>query len=189
MGLQTQLNSHPAAFGKGYQYLLKALRNVVSWTAMVSGYARVGMIGNAIELFEEMPERDVPSWNALISGCTQNGLFSEGVALFRRMMEDGYDQSRIRNDLGLNSFVSNALVDMYGKCGSLSEARRVFDSFSVKNLTSWNSMINCLALHGRSHSAVSTFEEMMSCGGDVRPDGITFVALLNACTHGGLVDQ
>ncbi|KAF6151323.1 hypothetical protein GIB67_040596 [Kingdonia uniflora] len=192
-------------------------RNVVSWTAMVSGYARVGMIGNAIELFEEMPERDVPSWNALISGCTQNGLFSEGVALFRRMMEDGYDQRPnqvtvvcvlsacghlgmlqlgrwihgyiYRNDLGLNSFVSNALVDMYGKCGSLSEARRVFDSISVKNLTSWNSMINCLALHGRSDSAVSTFEEMMSCGGEVRPDGITFVGLLNACTHGGLVDQ
>ncbi|GFY99993.1 pentatricopeptide repeat (PPR) superfamily protein [Actinidia rufa] len=61
-------------------------RNVVSWTAMVSGYARLGKMGSAVLMFEEMPERDVPAWNAVIAGCTQNGLFSESISLFRRMV-------------------------------------------------------------------------------------------------------
>ncbi|XP_031275264.1 pentatricopeptide repeat-containing protein At1g33350-like [Pistacia vera] len=84
----------------------------------------------------------------------------------------------------------NALVDMYGKCGSLKEARRVFDGSTKRNLTSWNSMINCFALHGQSEKAISVFEEMIHCGRyDVRPDGVTFIGLLKACTHGGLFDK
>ncbi|XP_042509065.1 pentatricopeptide repeat-containing protein At1g33350-like [Macadamia integrifolia] len=193
-------------------------RNIVSWTAMISGYTRVGQIGNAVSLFEEMPERDVPSWNAVIAGCTQNGLFTEAISLFRRMVNLADSDERpnqvtvvcvlsacghlgmlqigklihgyiYRNSLGPNSFVSNGLVDMYGKCGSLKEAKRVFDKTSDRSLTSWNSMINCLALHGQSEIAISVFEEMVGCGDVVRPDGITFVGLLNACTHGGLVEQ
>ncbi|XP_043719085.1 pentatricopeptide repeat-containing protein At1g33350-like [Telopea speciosissima] len=193
-------------------------RNVVSWTAMISAYARLGQIGNAILLFEDMPERDIPSWNAVIAGCTQNGLFTEAISLLRRMIVlAGWDERPnqvtvvcalsacghlgmlqlgkwihgyiYRNHLGPNSFVSNGLVDMYGKCGSLKEARRVFDETSDRSLTSWNSMINSLALHGQSESAIAVFEEMIDCGGVVHPDGITFVGLLNACTHGGLVEE
>ncbi|KAF8402003.1 hypothetical protein HHK36_012954 [Tetracentron sinense] len=199
-----------------------SVRNVVSWTAMISGYMRIGEVGNAILLFEEIPERDVPSWNAAIAGCTQNGFFTEAIFLFRRMIihaEGGNDRNEkpnqvtvvcalsacghlgmlqlgrwihgyiYKNGLGPNSFISNALVDMYGKCGSLKEARCVFDMTSERSLMSWNSMINCLALHGQSTSAIGLFEEMMQLGGEVRPDGITFVGLLNACTHGGLVDK
>ncbi|XP_010264807.1 PREDICTED: pentatricopeptide repeat-containing protein At1g33350 [Nelumbo nucifera] len=190
-------------------------RNVVSWTAMISGYTRLGQMGNAILLFEEMPERDVPSWNAVIAGCTQNGLFTESISLFRRMIEESEKPNQVtvvcalsacghlgmlhvgrlihgyvyRNGLGPNSFIANALVDMYGKCGNLREAKRAFDKASERGLTLWNSMINCLALHGQSESAISVFEEMREFGGVVRPDGVTFVGLLNACTHAGLVEQ
>ncbi|KAA8529736.1 hypothetical protein F0562_034164 [Nyssa sinensis] len=197
-------------------------RNVVSWTAMVSGYTRLGEMGNAILVFEEMPERDVPSWNAIIAGCTQNGLFTEAISLFRRMIifKEGEANranrpNRVtvvcalsacghtgmlqlgkcihgyiyRNSLGPCSFISNALVDMYGKCGSLKEARKVFDKTTERSLTSWNSMINCFALHGQSESAISVFKEMMQHVDDMKPDGITFVGLLNACTHGGLVEH
>ncbi|KAK9156810.1 hypothetical protein Scep_003384 [Stephania cephalantha] len=198
-------------------------RNVVSWTAMVSGYARNGRLGDAVLMFEEMPERDVPAWNAVIAGCTQNGLFLEAISYFRRMLlgceeVGGVKKLRpnqvtvvcvlsacgnlgmlkfgrwvhgyvYRSKIDLNSFILNALVDMYGKCGSLEEARRVFDQVSEKSLTVWNSMINCLALHGLSERAIHVYEEMTEYGGDiVKPDGITFVGLLNACTHGGLVD-
>lgn len=197
-------------------------RNVVTWTAMISGYTRVGKIGNAIFLFEEMPrsERDAPFWNSIIAGCTQNGLFSEAISFFRRMvLEDGMRKENrpnqvtvlcalsacghsgllqlgksihgyvYRNGLGLNSYVSNALVDMYGKCGSLKEARRVFDRTASPSLTTWNSMINSYALHGKTMSAIRIFEEILQCGNQVEPDGVTFVGLLNACTHGGLVNQ
>ncbi|CAL2275660.1 unnamed protein product [Prunus armeniaca] len=197
-------------------------KNVVSWTAMISGYTRVGDIGSAILLFEKMPERDVPAWNAVIAGCTQNGEFSEAIYLFKRMLVLAHGGQNLenrpnqvtavcvlsacshtgmlqlgkwihsyiyKNALGPDSFVSNALVDMYGKCGSLKVARRVFDRTSQKSLTSWNSMINSYALHGQSNDAIGVFEEMIRCGADVRPDEVTFVGLFNACTHGGLVEQ
>ncbi|KAL5778409.1 hypothetical protein ACOSP7_011335 [Xanthoceras sorbifolium] len=195
-------------------------RSVVSWTAMISGYTRVGDVENAVSLFEEMPDRDVPSWNSVIAGFTQNGLFPEAISFFRRMVVGQNEDIRpnqvtvvcvlsacghmgmlqigklihgyvYRNGLVPDVFVWNALLDMYGKCGNLKEARRVFDRNSnKKNLTSWNSMINCFALHGRSESAISVFEEMMQCEDhDVRPDGVTFIGMLNACTHGGLVEK
>lgn len=191
-------------------------KNVVSWNAMISGYTRVGQVGNAISLFDQMPERDVPSWNAVIAGCTQNGLFSEAISLFRKMMQHRHNRPNqvtvvcalsacghtgmlqlgksihgyvYRYSLGFDSFMSNALVDMYGKCGSLKEAKRVFDMTSKKSLTTWNSMINCFALHGHGESAIGIFEEMIQHGEDVRPDEVTFIGLLNACTHGGLVEK
>lgn len=198
-------------------------RTVVTWTAMVSRYIRIGDVDNAVVLFESMPDwgRDVPSWNAIIAGCAQNGMFSLAISLFKRLMdcflrENGRVRPNhvtvasalsacghsgmlqlgkwihgyaCRNGLVPDSFISNALVDMYGKCGSLKEARRVFDVTLQKELTSWNSMINCYALHGESMNAISVFEEMIASENDVRPDEITFISLFNACTHGGLVEE
>ena len=196
-------------------------RNVVSWTAIIYGYIRLGDIENALLLFEKMPDRDVPSWNALIAGCTQNGFFQQAISLFKRMIyfsQERKDHIRpnhvtfasmlsacghtgmlqlgkwihgyaYRNGFLPDSFLSNALVDMYGKCGNLKEARRIFDMTSPKCLTSWNSMINCYALHGQSKSSISVFDEMIKCKDDVSPNDITFVGLFNACTHGGFAEE
>ncbi|KAL6633965.1 hypothetical protein ACP70R_026636 [Stipagrostis hirtigluma subsp. patula] len=189
-------------------------KNVVSWTALVSGYARAGKVGDAIVLFERMPERDVPAWNALIAGCAQNGLFVEAVGVFRRMVGEGFQPNATtvcsvlsacghlgmlkigkvihgyawRTCVGFGSSVVNGLIDMYGKCGNLKGARWIFDEVSDRrDLTSWNSLINCLALHGHSKGAIVVFTAMMNEG--VEPDEVTFVGLLNACTHGGFVDE
>lgn len=195
------------------------VRNVVSWTAMISAYARAGLLGNAVLLFEEMSVeiRDTPFWNCIIAGCLQNGLFTEAIEFFRRMIEEGVrrgdrpNQGTIvcalsalghsgmlqlgkcihgyvyRSGLSLDPFIVNGLIDMYGKCGSFGKSRIVFDKSPEINLTSWNSLINCYALHGRSHEAIGIFEDMTLCEDKVKPDGVTFVGLLNACTHGGLV--
>lgn len=188
-------------------------RNVVSWTALLSGYTRVGQIGKAIALFGEMPERDVPSWNAVISGCTQNGLFSEAVSFFCRMVLEGArpNQTTVscvlsacghlgmlrlgrsvhgyvyKNHMEHSPFVANGLIDMYGKCGGVKKASWIFSALTDKTLMSWNSMINCLALQGHSGLAITTFKKMELTGPE--PDEVTFVGLLNACTHGGLVDE
>ncbi|KAG7025121.1 Pentatricopeptide repeat-containing protein, partial [Cucurbita argyrosperma subsp. argyrosperma] len=180
-------------------------RSVVSWTAMVSGYARLGDIDNAMALFESMPERDIPAWNALIAGCAQNGFFCEAIGLFKRMVSLALEGNKERETkpnkitvasalsacghtgmlhlgkwihgyvfktyLGQDSFISNALLDMYGKCGNLKVARRVFDMITLKSLTSWNSLINCLALHGHSGSAIDLFLELVQCRDGVKPDG------------------
>ncbi|KAK2367250.1 pentatricopeptide repeat-containing protein [Trifolium repens] len=200
-------------------------RNVVCFTALVSGYLRAGDVKCGLKVFDEMVERDVPAWNAVISGCTQNGFFSEGIRLFREMVfvaaagEGGFCMGNkpnqvtvvcvlsacghtsmlqlgkwvhgyiYRHGLVVDSFVSNALVDMYGKCGNLELARKVFEMDRCKRLTSWNSMINCYALHGNCEGAIAIFEQMVECGSGVSPDEVTFVGLLSACTHGGLVKQ
>lgn len=197
-------------------------RNVVSWTAMISGYTRVGQMGDAILLFEEVPQcvRDTPSWNSIIAGCTQNGLFSEAISFLRRMIvEEGMVQWNkpndvtfacvlaacghtgmlqlgkcihgyvYRNSVHLNSLTLNALIDMYGKCGSLREARYLFDKANRGSLTCCNSMINCLALQGHWEGAIGVFKDMLQHGDDLKPDSVTFIGLLNACTHGGLVQE
>ncbi|KAL2543344.1 Pentatricopeptide repeat-containing protein [Abeliophyllum distichum] len=122
-------------------------RNVVSWTAMISGYTRVGEVGNAVLLFEEMPEgiRDTSFWNSI-------------------MLEKCINAYIYRNEFGLNLFLVNSLIDMYGKCGSLKIARM-------------------------SEGVIGVFEEMLLHGNEVKSDGVTFIGLLNACTHGGLVEQ
>ncbi|XP_073129863.1 pentatricopeptide repeat-containing protein At1g33350 [Henckelia pumila] len=194
-------------------------RSVLSWTAMISGYTRVGLVGNAVLLFDEVPEgiRDTPFWNSIIAGCVQNGLFSEAIGFFRRMIvEERFGRNRpneitvvsvlsasghagllhlgkcihgyvCRNGLSLDLFVTNGLIDMYGKCGTYGKARMVFDNTKETNLMSWNSLINCCGLHGQSEESVSIFQEMLRRTDDVKPDGVTFIGLLNACSHGGLV--
>ncbi|KAL8550644.1 hypothetical protein ACS0TY_009166 [Phlomoides rotata] len=193
-------------------------RNVVSWTAMISRYTRAGKVGNAILLFKEMPEeiRDTPFWNCIIAGCVQNGLFSEAIAFFRRMVvEEGNRPNQgtvvctlsalghsgmlqigkcihgyiYRNGLSLCLYVVNGLIDMYGKCGSFEKSRIIFDKSPETNLATWNSLINCYALHGRSHDVIRFFEDMLQHEDGLKPDVVTFVGLLNACTHGGLVSE
>ncbi|CAN1337397.1 Pentatricopeptide repeat-containing protein At1g33350 [Linum perenne] len=190
-------------------------KNVVSWTAMISGLVRAGDMDDAFSLFEKMPERDVPSWNAVIAGCTQNGMFPEAISLFRRMIYHHVEPNQVtvvcalsacghtgmlqpgksihgfvyRQGFHSDSFAANALIDMYGKCGSLEEARTVFDLTTKRSLSAWNSMINSLALHGQSDRAVCIFEEMLQYREHVTPDEVTFVGLLNACTHGGLIEK
>lgn len=188
-------------------------RNVVSWTAMVSGYARAGKVGDALVLFERMPERDVAAWNAIISGCAQNGRFVVALEILGRMVDEGFQPNATtvssalsacghlgmlkigksihcyawRTCVGFGSSVLNGLIDMYGKCGNLKGARWIFNEVSDKSLTTWNSLINCLALHGRSKCAIAVFNAMKREG--LEPDVVTFVGLLNACTHGGFVDE
>ncbi|CAN4095322.1 unnamed protein product [Withania somnifera] len=197
-------------------------KNVVSWTVMISGYTRMGRMGDAILLFEEVPHhiRDTPCWNSIIAGCTQNGLLSEAISLLRRMIVEermvlGNKPNDItfacvlaacghtgmlqlgkcihgyiyRNNLHLSSLTLNAFIDMYGKCGSLKQARNLFDKANRGSLTCWNSMINCLALQGHWEGAIGVFKDMLRHGDDVKPDTVTFIGLLSACTHGGLVEE
>ncbi|KAL5996826.1 hypothetical protein ACLOJK_007748 [Asimina triloba] len=152
-----------------------------------SVYARVGMVGDAVLLFEEMPERNVPSWNAMIAGCAQNGFFSEAISLFQRMLLVSGGHEERPKQITVLGFVATAVVDMYGKCGSLKEATRLFNRNSERSLTLWNSIINCVALHGQSEKAIAIFKEMESLG--FKPDEFTFMGLLNACTHRGLVEE
>eukprot|EP01018_Ginkgo_biloba_P019473 Gb_00852 [translate_table: standard] len=187
-------------------------RNVFSWTAMVAGYAQNGHVEEALELFQKMPERPVVSWNAMIAGYAQNGYFNETLNLFRKMqlatvkpdsvtfasilpacansaaLEHGKEvhEEIIRSGFHSVIFVGNALIDMYAKCGSVEDARKVFDKSPTRDTVSWSSMIVGYAMHGCGKEALQLFEQMQRYG--TKPDHVTLVGVLSACCHAGLVN-
>ncbi|KAK1374052.1 Pentatricopeptide repeat-containing protein [Heracleum sosnowskyi] len=188
-------------------------KNVSSWNAMISGFARCGMIEEAREFFDRMPVKDDVSWSAMIDGYNQGGYCKEGIEIFYVMQKakirprkyvlssvvsacgnvGALDQGRWihgyvkMNKIPINAVLGTSFVDMYAKCGRLDLAWEVFEKMKVKEVFSWNAMIGGLAIHGRARDAIGLFEKMEK--EMLKPDDITFLNILNACAHGGLVDE
>ncbi|EXC24155.1 hypothetical protein L484_015170 [Morus notabilis] len=187
--------------------------NVVLWNVMVDGYVRVGDFRVARELFDKMPQKSVVSWNGMISGYAQNGLFREGIELFREMLLGDVRPNYVtlvsvlpaisrlgalelgkwvhlfaeRNDIEINDVLGSALVDMYSKCGSIEKALQVFERLPKENAITWNAIINGLAMHGRAKDALHYFSRMEQA--NVTPTDVTYIGLLSACSHAGLVEK
>lgn len=181
-------------------------------TALVTVYCRLNEIESARQLFDESPKKTLASWNAMISGYTQNGLTETAISLFRDMMSEftpnpvtvttilsacaqlgaislgkwvhGLIKSK---SLESNIYVLTALVDMYAKCGSIVEARQLFNLMTEKNVVTWNAMISGYGLHGDGHEALKLFNEMLETG--IPPSGVSFLSALYACSHAGLVRE
>ncbi|XP_057861280.2 pentatricopeptide repeat-containing protein At2g21090 isoform X2 [Cryptomeria japonica] len=190
-----------------------AVQDVVAWTVLVVGYASNGYINDAVKLFEKMPVRNLVSWNAMIAGYAQNGCFENALELFQNMQLGGMKPNMdtlasvlqacaslgdlcrgmevhtdmIRSRHLADVFVASALVDMYAKCGSIEVARKVFDKMPTQDVVSWTAMIVGYAMHGYGKEALQLFDEMQKSA--IRPDGVTFVGVLAACCHTGLVDD
>ncbi|KAH9303130.1 hypothetical protein KI387_014713 [Taxus chinensis] len=186
-------------------------RDVVSWNTMVAGLAQNGHVDQALKLFQEMPEKNVVSWTSMIAGYTQNGHSNEALKLFREMqladvkpnpdtfasvipacanlasLNHGKEihDSIHRNGFLSDVFVESALVDMYAKCGSIDHACKVFRKMLIRDVVSWNTMITGYAMHGLGMETIHLFEEMLLSS--LNPNGITFVGVLSACCHAGLV--
>lgn len=187
--------------------------NQITWNSMLSGYLRCGSVKDAKEFFESMPEKDVVSWSAMISGYAQHDQFSETLALFQEMQHHGIrpDETTLvsvisacthlaaldlgkwihafirKNDLKVNAILGTTLIDMYMKCGCVENALEVFHGMAEKGISSWNALILGLAMNGLVEKSLNIFSEMKTCG--VTPNEITFVAVLGACRHMGLVDE
>ncbi|CAK9175257.1 unnamed protein product [Ilex paraguariensis] len=182
-------------------------------TALTTVYSRLNEIESATQLFYESPEKSLASWNAMISGYAQNGQTELAISLFREMqmfeirpnpvtitsilsacaqlgaltlgkwVHDLINQESFES----NIYVATALIDMYAKCGSICEARRLFDIMPEKNVVTWNAMISGYGLHGLGHEALKLFTEMVNSR--IAPTGVTFVSILYACSHAGLVRE
>ncbi|PSR87944.1 Pentatricopeptide repeat-containing protein [Actinidia chinensis var. chinensis] len=188
-------------------------RSLVSWTAMITCYAKHGDVDEARLLFDGMEERDVVCWSVMINGYTQHGRPNEALALFRKMLGLKVKPSEativavlsacgqlgalesgrwvhsyiVNNAIRFNVHVGTALVNMYSKCGSLEDASLVFDAIKDKDVVAWNSMIVGYAIHGFTEDALRLFTTM--CGRGVHPTDITFIGILSACAHAGLVSE
>ncbi|MCL7037547.1 hypothetical protein MKW94_026168 [Papaver nudicaule] len=191
------------------------LRNIASWNAMISSYAQSGEVKLARSLFDKMPEKDVISWSCMISGYAQNGHGRDALGLFEEMVQSknrtrpnevtlvsvlsvcgnlvALDQGKWvhtyieRNGMRLSDNLGAALVDMYAKCGCVGTAVEIFWKLVQKDVSSWNALITGFAVNGVAQEALKYFEEMLRW--KAKPDSITFLGVLMACCHGGLVEE
>ncbi|POO02732.1 DYW domain containing protein [Trema orientale] len=181
-------------------------KDLCSWNTMISGYAKVGQVDEARRLFDEMPERDNFSWSAMISGYVRQDRPREALDLYRMMQKSQTFKSNkftlssalaasaavpclrtgkeihgyiMRTGLDSDEVVWSALMDMYGKCGSIEEARRVFEKMGNRDVVSWTAMIDRYFEDGRREEGFSLFSELMSSG--IRPNEFTYAGVLNAC--------
>ncbi|KAK1563983.1 hypothetical protein QYE76_072021 [Lolium multiflorum] len=186
--------------------LLACHDDVIMKTALVDLYMSCGCVDDANRLFIHHME-DAALCNAFLSGCVENGHFLEAF-----LMLGGIEPNRIALTCALSAcsatanlayglqvhckalrcgfdsetILCNALIDMYAKCGRTVAARVVFDRMIGRNVLSWSSMIDGYSRHGHGREALDLFERMEKA---VSPNAITFLAVLSACGHSGLVDQ
>lgn len=190
-------------------------RDLPSWNTMITGFIENGELTRAMKLFHEMPQKNVVSWTAMITGYVKNGQSEEALIMFLEMLRDGVKPNEATyvntlsacSDLAglceglqmhqmisktiyqVSTFVVSALINMYSKCGDLNTARKIFDDgmLSKRDLVSWNGMIAAYAHHGHGREAIYLFDQMQALG--FKPDDATYIALLSACSHAGLVDN
>nr|GEW06366.1 pentatricopeptide repeat-containing protein At2g13600 [Tanacetum cinerariifolium] len=195
------------------------LRNIVSETSIISGYAKSANVETARSIFVNMPDRNIVSWNALIAGYTQNGDNETALNLFLKLKQDNVFPTHytfgnllgacanladlrlgkqahthvvkhgFKFELGPESdiFVGNSLIDMYVKCGSVEDGKQVFIKMVHRDLVSWNAIIVGFAQNGYGVETIDLFKEMLASG--EKPDHVTMIGLLSACSHAGLVDE
>ncbi|ONI26298.1 hypothetical protein PRUPE_1G015600 [Prunus persica] len=188
-------------------------KDFVVATAMVSGYSKLGRVEDARLIFNQIVEKDRVCWSAMISGYADSDRPQEALRLFNEMEVSGIrpdqvtmlsvisacghlgalDQAKwVHLYVGKNGFgrvlsVNNALIDMYAKCGSLERAKEVFEKMRRRNVISWTTMISAFAMHGDASNALNFFNQMKD--ENVEPNRVTFVGVLYACSHAGLVEE
>ncbi|KAL9660443.1 hypothetical protein QQ045_025258 [Rhodiola kirilowii] len=188
-----------------------------SWNTVILGYMRNGLVSEAKDMFMQMQSSGIDpnliTWTTLISGLVQNGLGYDAIFHFQRMQELGIRPNIItitsvlsactlvtslwygravhghimRNRLCQSNQIATSLVDMYAKCGCLTHAERVFRLIAEPQLSLYNAMISCYALHGEAAKALELFKHLQE--EDVKVDGSTLTSILSACCHAGLVDE
>ncbi|KAF8099863.1 hypothetical protein N665_0236s0024 [Sinapis alba] len=189
------------------------VRDVTVWNALLAGYGKVGEVDEARRLLEMMPcwVRNAVSWTCVISGYAKKGQAREAIEVFKRMLMENVEPDEVTllaalsacADLGslelgerICSYVdhrgmkrgvslNNALIDMYAKSGNITKALEEFERVSVRNVVTWTTMITGLATHGLGGEALMMFNRMVKAG--VQPNSVTFIAILSACSHVGLV--
>ena len=156
--------------------------NVVSWSAVIGGFASSENVEPALELFRQMQQRRLPP--NVITLATVLSACAELLAL--RLGQEVHGHT-IKTVLDRHSLVQNGVINMYGKCGRVTAARKVFDQMKSRDLISWNSMIGSYGMHGLCDEALAIFEDIARAM--IEADGVTFVAVLSACSHTGRVAE
>ncbi|XP_058090614.1 pentatricopeptide repeat-containing protein At2g17210 [Magnolia sinica] len=157
-------------------------RNMISWTVMIGGFARCGKPDEAISLFEEMKlAQEKPN------AVTMLGLIDACLTLADLNRSKWAHGLVIRNGMADEVVVGTVLLEMYAKCGDVDASRRVFDEMPERNVVSWSAMIAAYGINGHAREALALLREMKFHG--VKPNKITMLSALSACSHGGLLEE
>ncbi|KAH7330786.1 hypothetical protein KP509_20G001900 [Ceratopteris richardii] len=187
--------------------------DVVLCTSLINMYSKCDKFSAALGIFDKLDERDVIPWSTLISGYAQQGQSEEALYFFNQMCQEGVMPNKItyvsvlaacsihavhlagkRIHVGVSGqeqtadvVLSNALINLYGKCGCLRDAQAIFDSMLGRNLISWSAIIAAYAYYGEDEEVLQLFSQMQESG--LKPNDVTFVSVLSALGHSGRVDE
>ncbi|XP_068645031.1 pentatricopeptide repeat-containing protein At3g22690 [Aristolochia californica] len=188
-------------------------KTVVSWNTIIAGFAENGDLDSARDFFNMLVEKDHISWNTMIGALVQESRFEDAVSLFQEMQSAGMKPDRVtlvsvasacgylgaldlakwvhacvdKNKIPCDVRLGTALVDMYARCGDPKSSLQVFCRMKEKDVSAWTAAIGSKAMEGNGRGAIQLFDAMIKQG--VRPDEVTFVGLLTACSHSGLVEE
>ncbi|KAL6007984.1 hypothetical protein ACLOJK_033489 [Asimina triloba] len=183
-------------------------------TTLVTMYARCDRLHDAVRVFDEMPTRNVVSWTALMDAYLRAEQPEGAVAVFHEMQKAGIKPDCFaivsvlsacgrlgtlilgrwvhayinRAGLELTEYMGTALVDMYCKCGNVADALGVFNAMESKGIRTWNAMLRGLSVNGHGREAIRLFSRM-EVDSRVRPNEVTFLAVLCGCSHNGLLKE
>lgn len=182
-------------------------------TSLVDMYAKCGCVDTARSLFDQMPQRDVVAWSAMISGYSQSSRCKEALSLFHEMQKANVEPNEVtmvsvlsscatlgaletgkwvhfyikKKKLKLTVTLGTSLLVFYAKCGSIDSSIEVFEKMPLKNVLSWTVLIQGLASNGQGKRALEFFKLMLEK--NFEPNDATFIGVLCACSHAGLVDE
>lgn len=188
-------------------------KDTVSWTTMISGFFNNSMPDKAMQIFEMMPRRDDIAWTAVISGFVHNQEFEKAFCWFTKMLQNVIRPNAltftsilsasaslaalnqglqihahvVKMNMEFDLSIQNSLVSMYSKCGTVTDAHRVFNKIDSPNVVSFNSIITGFAQSGCGKEVLELFNKMKDEG--LEPNEITFLSVLSACTHVGFVEE
>lgn len=198
---------HCAVIRKGYEL------NKLVVNSLIDVYSKCNLITHAWLLFNQVTGQDTITWSTMIAGFTHCGLPQEAITVFKEMnsvratpntitmvnLLEACSSSgelniskwahaiAIRRGLASEVVVGTAILDMYAKCGAIEKSRKVFDQISQKNIVSWSAMIAAYGMNGLAHNSLTLFREMKLQG--LKPNEVTALSILSACSHGGLVEE
>ncbi|XP_004236458.1 putative pentatricopeptide repeat-containing protein At3g15930 [Solanum lycopersicum] len=188
-------------------------KDVISWTTIVKGFVYIGQVDVARIYFDQMPKRDNISWTAMMDGYVKENRFKDVLMLFREMQAakirpDEFTMVSIlttcahlgalelgewiktyidKHKIYVDIHLGNAVIDMYFKCGSVEKALVMFTQMPSRDKFTWTAMIIGLASNGHEREALDMFFEMLRAS--ETPDDVTYIGVLSACTHMGLVEE
>ncbi|CAJ1949296.1 unnamed protein product [Sphenostylis stenocarpa] len=156
-------------------------KDIISWSTIIAVYSQGGYAKEAFDYLSWMrmegPRPNEFAISSILSVCGSMALLEQGKQLHAHVLCIGLDHE---------AMVHSALISMYSKCGSVQEASKIFNGMKMNDIISWTAMINGYAEHGYSQEAINLFEKISSVG--LMPDYVTFIGVLTACSHAGMVD-